>query len=395
VSAFLDDLGRQLVERARQDAAGRRRSRRALALAFALLALIAVPAAAVTGVFDRASKSRRPSSAPGLVDLGGGCRQKSPPAGRTTSDPPPDELLSILGVLRRPRQPGDRVPQTRLGLDMVDGVNPGYVRRVRSSNGYSGYLIPALNVKFLAGGPRCPGQPAPPQIEPEAGVCIRSHSAGGCSPVSGIREGKSLLTEGGSTHGTTFAAGIVPDSVTAVIWRVRRGRGFLDTRIPVRDNVFIGRFPGRAGHGLYVYWVDASGSRRLVIGPHRFTPAERRRQARERALDRAAGPRPAIWPRAGSGHTLFELRMRVANPPLGEIYGVTVTGGMPGACGRRWVQRIGMSPAARGRDRGLMRAGFSRSGSDTPFCRGTYRGVVRKGRARSAPVIGTFSFRVR
>jgi hypothetical protein len=78
MSDFLDDLGRQLVERARQERPlplRKRWSPRTVALAAAaVLALIAVPAAAVTGVFDGASHSRHElPAAPGLIDLGGGC----------------------------------------------------------------------------------------------------------------------------------------------------------------------------------------------------------------------------------------------------------------------------------------------------------------------------------
>jgi hypothetical protein len=394
MSDFLDDLGRQLVERARHDVAGRRRrNRRTLVLAFALLAVIAVPAAAVTGVFDRKPRPRHLSSSPGLVDLGDGCTQKNPPRGNVTTDPPDQALLDELAVLRRPQQPSDRVPESKLFLSTVDGVNPCYVRRVRSSDGFSGYLIPAKNVRFLSSMEACANHPAPPAIKAEAGVCIHAGRGATCATADAIKKGFSLLTSG-SRRGGTFAAAIVPDGVEAVIWRVRRGTGFLDTKIPVRDNVVIGRFPSRAGHGLYIYWVDANGKKRLVRGPHHFTQAERRELARERALDRAAGPKPTISPAAGSAHTLFELRMRVANPKPGVIYAVTITGPMPGQCGRTWVQRIGMTPGGRGDDRGLMRAAFGRSKLEDGWCPGTYRGVVRKGRNGPAPVVGRFSFRV-
>lgn len=397
MSDFLDDLGRQLVERARQDSARRspaRRSRRTLVLALAVLALVAVPAAAVTGVFKGSKPKRHLSAGPGLVDLGGGCKQSSPAQGKLTSDPPPPALIAQLAVLRRPQQASDRLPNDRLGLYNSDGVNPDYVRRVRSSSGVTGYLVPALNVRFMAP-EACPNQPAPPAIEPQSGVCLRLHLGVSCASTDGLSKGLSLMTSGGSNHGTTLAAAVVPDGITTVIWRVRRGKGFLDTMIPVRDNVIIGRFPGRNGHGLYVLWVDASGKTRQVLGPHRFTANELRQLAHERALDRAAGPKPRISPSTGTGHTLFELRMRIPNPKPAEIYGVTVTGGMPGDCSRTWVQRIGMTAGGRGEDRGLMRAAFGvTSRLADPLCPGRYNGVVRKGRSASGPVVGRFHFDV-
>src|SRR4051812_25774540 len=145
---FFDDLERQLVERARAglDTQGRGKwSRRTMLLAATIaLLLVAVPAAAVTGVFEQKHHHRHLPAHPGLVDVeaGGECAQKNPQHGHTTTKPPPNDLLALLAVLRRPPAATDKLPDDRLGLESADGVNPDYVRRVVSSNGIVGYLVP-------------------------------------------------------------------------------------------------------------------------------------------------------------------------------------------------------------------------------------------------------------
>ena len=298
---FLDRLERQLVERARE---GARRTpvrfsrRTVVGVAVAAVLLLGVPAAAVTGVFSVAPHHHRLPSGPGLVDISPSCMQKQSPQGQTTTDPPPASITRAFAIFRRPQVAADTLPKDRLGLFMMDGVNPDYVRRATSSNGIHAYLIPAQNVNFRppveGKGPGCKQLAQEPQVKPAPGICLRLPSSGGsCGPVDGILSGKSLLTEGGSTHGRTLAAGIVPDGVKAVIWRVRRGTGFLDTRIPVRDNVYIGRFPGRKGHGLYVYFVDAKG-KHLVIGPARVTVKQRAERRKPSSIAMRVRRQPSL-----------------------------------------------------------------------------------------------------
>jgi hypothetical protein len=402
VTDFLDRLEHQLVERAREGVAREpaRWSRRTLAFAVvAILAVLSVPAAAVTGVF---SAPHHAPSGPGLVDLNPPCDQKDPPQGTTTSSPPPAAITQAFAIFRRSQVPADRLPPNRLGLFITDGVNPDFVRRATSSNGLHAYLIPAQNIDFRpVGGGKGPGceRLVHPDTKAKPGICLRLPSAAGsCGSVEGILTGKSLLTEGGSTHGRTLAAGIVPDGVKTVIWRVRRGSGFLDTRIPVRDNVYIGRFPGRMGHGLYVYFVDASG-KHLVIGPSHLTAKQRAQRLRDAKLDQAAGPTPSVDPAVGGARTLFVLRMRVPKPTGGYVYAVTVRGRQPGACTKPYRYKIGMVPGMKGTDRGLMRALFGAGAGYVHWCAGTYRGTVRRQRGSSwkasGRVVGTFQFRVR
>lgn len=406
---FLDRLERQLVQTARAGvpgrAPGRWSRRRTLVVAIVgAVALLGVPAAAVTGVFSGAREHHRLPAGPGLVGLGPSCMQKNPPGGHTTTESPPAAITGSLGIFRRAQVPSDRLDKKRLGLFTMDRVNPDFVRRATSSDGLHAYLIPAANVNYrppvTGKGAGCKELAQQPRPKPKPGVCFRLPSAaGGCSDIDGIKAGKSLLTEGGSTHGKTFAAGIVPDGVKEVIWRVRRGTRFLDTRIAVRDNVFIGRFPGRQGHGLYVYFVDGNGTKRRVIGPPRLTANQRAQRRKDAELDRTAGPTPTIYPAIGGPRTLFVLRMRVRSAPRHYMYAVTVTGPQPRACDKRYRYRIGMLPGARGAERGLMRAAFGAGPAYAYWCRGTYHGIVRRqaslSRKPSGPVVGRFHFTVR
>jgi hypothetical protein len=409
MSDFLDRLEEQLTATARRrsETHGRgfrrlRWSRRTLVAAgLAGLALVAVPAvAAVTGAFSRSHISHHLPVGPGLVDLSPSCVQKDPAHGHITDAPPPAQLTALLGVLRRPQTPADHLSTSRLGLFTADGVNPSAVRRARSSSGLSAYLIPAENVLYvppLPKTPECQANPVP-RLRAEAGVCMRIAGGGTCAPVSAIKSGRTLLTMGGSGQGTTLAAGVVPDGVREVIWRVRRGKGFLDTRIPVRDNVYIGHFPGRHGHGLYIFFVDAAG-KHLVIGPRHRTARQRAAARRDAALDRAAGPVPVVSPASGGPKTLFALRLRVAHPRPGYVYAVLLTGRQPGHCSKPYQYQVGMLPGVRGASRGLMKAVFGSPPWQAGWCRGTYKGVVTEERGYSrrgdgAPV-GTFEFEVR
>jgi hypothetical protein len=202
------------------------------------------------------------------------CVDNRPQTLETTSDPAPPEATAMLAVLRRPQKPGDKLPNiNHLAALPIAGVNPDAIRRAARIGRMWIYLVPAQNVRYFRPPPDTEAckQLDDPDVEPAAGVCLLERATEGaatCSDVDAIRTGHSLLTGGGRRHGYTRAAGIVPDGVRAVIWRVHRGKGFLDTRIPVRSNVFGASVPGRAGHGLYVYWETAKG-RKLVRGPGR------------------------------------------------------------------------------------------------------------------------------
>jgi hypothetical protein len=395
MSDFLGDLRDELEAAAARRARGRagRASRRTIAIAVAAaLAVIAVPAAAVTGVFK--SSPGRGSSHPGLVDVGPPCVDKRKPVLQTTSAPPPQELTQLLGVLRRPQQPSDKFPDAdALAMLPVAGVNLDAIRLVKAANPQT-YLVPAENVRYFRPPPDTPGCEGMqrPALKPLPGVCLVEHSrAASCSDIRGIRNGKNLMTSG-SGRRMTRAAAIAPDSVSSIIWRVRRGTGFLDTKVPVRNNVYIGDLPSRAGHGLYVYWVMADGSRKLVIGPHKFTKRELALLRREKARDLAAGPTPSVYPPAGRAKTIFQLRMRVAKPDRRTVYVASWQAPAGTVCASDVRNRIGMMPATRGELKGLMKSAFGPP-MQTDWCHGTYHGKVQ--RQKGGRVVGRFSFTVR
>jgi hypothetical protein len=195
-----------------------------------------------------------------------------------------------------------------------------------------------------------------------------------------------MLTSGGSRHGKTRVAGVAPDGVTAVIWRVHRGAGFLDTRIPVHDNVWAATVPGRAGHGLYVYYVTPAG-RKLVRGPHHFTKRELAQLRREKARDEAAGPTPHVFPPRGKKTAIFTFRLRVAKPSSRPY--VARWSGPAGT--RCHGGQIGMLAAMQGDQRGFMKAGFGPPTADRKWCPGRYTGTVTTG----TRLIGRFAFSVR
>jgi hypothetical protein len=410
VSDFLDQLGDELEDAARRRA--RRRpgfaatwSRRTLALAAAgAVAAISVPAAAVTGVFSSSPGPYRPNATqPSYVDVGPPCVDRRTPELRTTTAPPPGELTALLAVLRRPQTPGDRLDPdhlNRLSMLPVDAVNPDAIRLATESDGRVIYLVPAANVGYHEPLPDTEGckRVTPPKLKPVPGVClVESGSGASCPDVNAIRSGKSLMTTGGSNRGTTRIAGVVPDGVRAIIWRVRRGNGFLDTRVPVRNNVYAATVPGRHGHGLYVYFETPAG-RRQVVGPHKYTKREIAMLRREKERDRTAGPKPTVTPLTGTPKTVFTLRMRV--PPKNKVYVATWNAPAGSACANSGVNSFGMLPALHGPQAGLIKLGLGPPANPSRrWCPGSYTGTIRTQRSGrrdvNGPVVARFSFRVR
>ena len=411
MSDFLDDLRQELDHAARRRARGgfvpsARWSRRTLVLAAALaIAAVAVPAAAVTGVFT-SSPAPAPvanGTQPGLVGLGRPCSSQTRKL-PLTSEPPPAAVRQVLAVFRRPQQPQDKLPAAvlqRLSGLPIQSVNPDSVRLAVKAKGLRIVLVPSDNVRYREALPNtkdCKRFKAPP-IPPAPGVCLLERGgsgAGSCNTTEAIRRGLTMLTSGGSKHGTTHVAGIAPDGVRAVIWRVRRGHGFLDTRIPVHNNVYAANVPGRHGHGLYVFFETPAG-RKLVRGPHRFTARELARKRLDKQRDETAGPTPTVFPRVGGPKSLFVLRVKVRR--TGVVY-VASWDGPPGtSCADQSDRAIGLVPAGRGALRGLIRTAFGPPLETGRWCPGRYTGTIRlkqRGRRVTAgPVVSRFSFEVR
>jgi hypothetical protein len=415
MSDFIEQLGEEL------EAVVRRRARRRFSFAFAwsprtfalallaALAIVAVPAVAVTGVFPGSGSSppRVPSVDPQnpiSVGIGPPCVVKQERKLQTTTAPAPEEVTTLLAVLRRPEQARDILSAEQLhrlaGLP-VAGVNPDAIRLARGDHGKRIYIVPAENVRYLPPLPNtegCKGMTGPAQ-KAVPGVCVverGSHGGATCADASGIRSGLAMLTSGGSSHGITRVLGVARDGVRAVVWRVHRGQGFLDTRIPVRNNLYAANVPGRAGHGLYVYFETASG-RTLVRGPHHFTKRELTQLRRDKALDKSAGPKPTVDPQEGTTSTIFVFRMRVA--PQRRLYVVRWQGPRGTKCATNPARAIGARPALRGPLAGLIRLAWGPPGDDRRWCPGTYTGTIRRnagGRgARAGKLVGRFSFVVK
>lgn len=351
--------------------------------------VLAAVAAVLVPLAFAATPARQPQrTAPALVDVGPPCTDSSRPTLQTTSDPPPAALTDTLAVLRRPQQASDRYPNLDdLAVLPVAGVNPDAIRMVRVGPRLRIYLVPAENARYLRPLPDTPAcrRYQRPVVTPAPGACLLERGSGGggtCNDIDTIRAGLTMLTSSGGLH--AHVAGIAPDGVKAVVWRVHRGDHFVDTRIPVRDNVYAATVPGRAGHGLYVFYVTAQG-RKLVRGPHRFTKRERAQLRREKARDEAASSTPTVFPRRGGSATIFTLRMRIAHPVSRRPY----VASWSGPCGAS--ARIGMLPALSGPLAGLVKAGIGPPAASGRWCAGAYRGTI----AQSGRALARFSFSVR
>jgi hypothetical protein len=416
MSDFVEQLGEELEAVVRRRANRRPRfafawSRRTLALALiGAVAMIAVPAAAVTGVFERAAgppPGVDPTN-PIAVPVGPPCVDNRERKLQTTADPPPADVTQLLAVLRRAQQPSDRLSGKdfdHLATLPIAGVNPDAIRRAATAGGTHMYVVPAENVRYFPPPPdteACKRFKRPEQ-KPIPGVCLIQRGRDGgatgaatCSTASAIRRGLTMLTSGTRRHGLTRVAGLAHDGASAVIWRVRRGKGFLDTRIPVRNNVYAATVPGRAGRGLRVYFETADG-RKAVSAPHRFTKRELAQLRLNAARDKAAGRQPTVFPRQGAQKALFILRMRV--PPENKVYVAAWKGPHGTQCANSPNNRIGMRPALSGPQAGLIRLAFGPPAAPGSWCPGTYTGTVRLQRRGSrdvsGPVVARFSFVVR
>ena len=216
---------------------------------------------------------------------------------------PSPALLSILGVLRRPARPTDKLPTRVVGLDHrvipngslppVQNIYVRYIRRARWRFGAGYYIVPAGNVNQTAPFPAAcyPAQHTAlerllPQIpsrlragvlalepsflasmrsssEPHEGICLLAlNSTGGgdvqCgSSASDIEQGRTTGT-GGPT-GVPVAYGVIPDGVATVTLDYGR-RTFTVHAI---GNVWILPLHGRQpqyGFPDKIVWRSAAGA---------------------------------------------------------------------------------------------------------------------------------------
>ena len=242
------------------------------------------------------------------------CRVPPPPRTTFSDDPPSSRFLATLGVLRRPANEADRVPDDALRHVAIEGIYRGYVRVARSAGGRDFLVVPARDIDSSIPRPaRCAAElrrrfgrlirAKPERFKHRARRVLRQVIRFGFNsparkPVEGLflferdsdgrpasggsvslnelrRKGYVSATFGGSNSrpARSGVEGMVPDSVarvTATFPRVVRHRGDRNPRryrsrvtrsAPVRDNVFAFVVP-RAPEDAFpsrVVWRAADG----------------------------------------------------------------------------------------------------------------------------------------
>ncbi len=409
MSGFFERLEDELAAAAERRARRRRLPRihwtRRTALVLVPLAaiLIGVPAfAAVTGAIHV-------GGSPQIVNLNPKpCEGPSPLRARTTTTQPPADLVSQLGVLRRPKGRGDTTDKLFAMLPFAAGINLNYVR-VRHQGPVKLTVFPAQDIHALPEVPKGCAQPPALRRRPAMpGVCLVYRYAfgatGQCHTAAELRRGNqpNALTTG--RRHPTVVADVVPDGVDEVVLRFSAHGRARTVRIPVVENTYAALVRGVSfSRRSEVTWVGPTGSRVVDTGGSRRTPRETRLIVRSRARDRAAGPRPTVFPAAGGDRRLYTLRFRPTRSTRLAVYTVRLVGASTRDCRQRGRRDVGgFIPGRHGSSKGLITAVFDPPlmGGGSRWCRGTYHGTisawphgVRRGRAHH--LYGRFSFRIR
>jgi hypothetical protein len=125
--------------------------------------------------------------------------------------------LAMLGILRRPQQPGDALPsepdRTQDPVARSTGANPALARKVSFGAVGDAWVIPA-----------------------DGGVCLQSQGGGCDTDVDGHPPYIEMLGGGIDHPGVYHITGLVPDGVTTVTLHLPDGT--LDT-LPVQQNVYM------------------------------------------------------------------------------------------------------------------------------------------------------------
>lgn len=404
MSDFFSRLESELAKAAERRAGRRllpqvRWTRRTVLVLIPATVLVAVPAfAAVSGVFHvthhrHVGRVHGPvASGGGVVDLGphSDCHFSSIPQPPKSSAPPPQQLSSVLGVLRRPRTKDDGPAIVPDLLQTVAGVNPDYVRVAqRLPDGTTLIVMPAQNIHARPPVPHSPGcrEPVPPVRAPEPGVCLivraRAGASAGCQTVAQLERG---MAPGGFSgpygRDAVELSAIVPDGVTSVSLVYRQRGRVRRVEARVIDNTY-----AVLVHGLNamrakptVLWHGTAGTRAVVKGGPTVTPRERKLMRRSLARDRHATRVPSVYPRAGTRRAIFTLRVRPPHPKSrAGIYVVTVTGPSAGNCRRQASRRFGAVPATHGVRKGVIDILYGPGevgGGGKDWCPGTYNGTI-------------------
>lgn len=227
-----------------------------------------------------------------------GSRTPAPGArSNTISDgSPPPQLLSILGVLRRPATPSDTLPARTLQPFALKDIYVRHIRRARRGFGLTYYVVPAgngnlgqpiparcyreqaaalhrelshiprsLRAGTLALEPRFVNQTRHDAL-PYAGICLVALGDGGgssCSySISDIEQGRAIESGGGPDE-VAVTWGLVPDGVATVtiVYPQPAGHGHAPTTTgKVISNVFIIPNRGRWLTNSKMIWRSATGA---------------------------------------------------------------------------------------------------------------------------------------
>jgi hypothetical protein len=158
----------------------------------------------------------------GLADASGLLGTAQPTSPNTDQVAPlaqaPDPTdLAMLGILRRPQQPGDALPaeadRTQDPIARSTGENPALAREVSFGALGDAWVIPA-----------------------DGGVCLQSQGAGCDNDVDGHPPYIQLLSGGIDHPGVYHITGLVPDGVSSVTLHLADGT---DDVVAVQQNVYM------------------------------------------------------------------------------------------------------------------------------------------------------------
>lgn len=212
--------------------------------------------------------------------------QRVPPVNHGS---PSRGLLSILGVLRRPTTPADKLGQWFLNdpHNEIGGVYVNYVRLARRADGNNFYIVPVSAGGFRPVPERCYGEEAAALAREQMSAASRAqilqylawersqdvpHEDGICfaevSPRGGASIGCGSQLSAIERHGTltgdgVLMSGVVPDGVASVTLR------FPKASVTARavDNVFVAREPRGDNPPPRIAWRSADGTIIKTIRP--------------------------------------------------------------------------------------------------------------------------------
>ncbi len=239
--------------------------RRASSLGLAAL-LLAVPAAAGAAVSPRTPPTPRP--VPPVLPVSPAACARPPGAA------PSQALLGALGVLRRPAQAQDALPETVQRLLKARGLAPvdaASVRLLRSTpDGGKAWIVP---------------EPCVPGASAGEGVVVVATGgapAGGGAPLPDLVRGRGAVSVdacAGPGHDMLGVSGVVPDGVAAAYLTAPDGTA---VRADVSDNGYAFVVPTPRDPGQrYVVWTGGDGTPhvqpvpRLLLRPGRSACATR------------------------------------------------------------------------------------------------------------------------